>query len=101
MYVRGRIRIPRSPPDFSWPHSSPVRGAKSVFNRSHWKLAFYCVLDALHIADPILVGHSIAGEELSAVSTYYPGRAAALIYLDAGPIHIAPTKKVAPMMTAR
>jgi non-heme chloroperoxidase len=42
------------------------------------------VLDALHIADPILVGHSIAGEELSAISTYHPGRTAALIYLDAG-----------------
>src|ERR1700732_3992303 len=42
------------------------------------------VLDALHIADPVLVGHSIAGEELSAVSTYHPGRAVALIYLDAG-----------------
>jgi non-heme chloroperoxidase len=42
------------------------------------------VLDALHIADPILVGHSIAGEELSAISTYHPGRAVALIYLDAG-----------------
>ena len=41
------------------------------------------VLDALHITDPVLVGHSIAGEELSAVSTYHPGRAAALIYLDA------------------
>src|SRR5271169_5728702 len=42
------------------------------------------VLDALQVADPILVGHSIAGEELSAISTYHPGRAAALIYLDAG-----------------
>jgi len=42
------------------------------------------VLDGLHIANPVLVGHSIAGEELSAVSTYHPGRAAALIYLDAG-----------------
>lgn len=42
------------------------------------------VLDALHIADPILIGHSIAGEELSAVSTYHGGRAAALVYLDAG-----------------
>jgi len=42
------------------------------------------VLDALHITDPVLVGHSIAGEELSAISTYHPGRAAALIYLDAG-----------------
>jgi hypothetical protein len=37
----------------------------------------------LHIADPVLVGHSIAGEELSAISTYHPGRAAALIYLEA------------------
>jgi non-heme chloroperoxidase len=42
------------------------------------------VLDALHITGPVLVGHSIAGEELSAVSTYHPGRAAGLVYLDAG-----------------
>lgn len=42
------------------------------------------VLDALHITNPILIGHSIAGEELSAISTYHPGRAAALVYLDAG-----------------
>ena len=42
------------------------------------------VLDALHITDPVLIGHSIAGEELSAVSTYHPRQAAALIYLDAG-----------------
>jgi non-heme chloroperoxidase len=41
------------------------------------------VIDALRLSDPVLVGHSIAGEELSAVSTYHPGRAAALIYLDA------------------
>lgn len=42
------------------------------------------VLDALHITAPILVGHSIAGEELSSVSKYHPARAAALVYLDAG-----------------
>jgi len=42
------------------------------------------VTDALHLSDPVLVGHSIAGEELSAVSTYHQGRAAALVYLDAG-----------------
>lgn len=42
------------------------------------------VLDTLHIVDPVLIGHSIAGEELSSVSTYHPGRAAALVYLDAG-----------------
>jgi non-heme chloroperoxidase len=38
----------------------------------------------LHVTDPVLVGHSIAGEELSAISTYDPGRSAALVYLDAG-----------------
>ncbi len=42
------------------------------------------VFDALHITDPVLIGHSIAGEELSAISTYHLGRAAALVYLDAG-----------------
>lgn len=42
------------------------------------------VLDSLHIEAPILIGHSIAGEELSAVSKYHPGRAAGLVYLEAG-----------------
>lgn len=42
------------------------------------------VLDALHLADPVLIGHSIAGEEMSSVSKHHPGRASALIYLDAG-----------------
>jgi non-heme chloroperoxidase len=42
------------------------------------------VLDALRVTDPVLVGHSIAGEELSTISTYHPRRAAALVYLDAG-----------------
>jgi non-heme chloroperoxidase len=42
------------------------------------------VLDALHLSDPVLTGHSIAGEEMSAVAKYHPGRVSALIYLDAG-----------------
>lgn len=41
------------------------------------------VLDALHIARPVLVGHSIAGEELTSVASRYPNRVAGLIYLDA------------------
>jgi non-heme chloroperoxidase len=41
------------------------------------------ILDKLQIAKPILVGHSIAGEELSYVGTQAPQKAAALIYLDA------------------
>ncbi len=42
------------------------------------------VLDSLHLTSPVLVGHSIAGEEMSAVSKYHFGRVSALIYLDAG-----------------
>jgi non-heme chloroperoxidase len=41
-------------------------------------------LDALKIVRPVLVGHSIAGEELSSVGTRYPTRIAGLVYLDAG-----------------
>jgi non-heme chloroperoxidase len=42
------------------------------------------ILDALKIVHPVLVGHSIAGEELSSVGTRYPARIAGLVYLDAG-----------------
>ena len=41
------------------------------------------VLDALHLNRPVLVGHSIAGEELSSVGSRHPERVAGLIYLDA------------------
>src|SRR5882762_4561687 len=41
------------------------------------------VLDALKLDRPVLVGHSIAVEELSSVSTRHPERVAGLIYLDA------------------
>src|SRR5690606_5253724 len=41
------------------------------------------VLDALELESPVLVGHSIAGQELSSIGTRYPSRVAALVYLDA------------------
>jgi pimeloyl-ACP methyl ester carboxylesterase len=41
------------------------------------------VIDTLHLVRPILVGHSIAGEELSSVGSRYPQRVAGLIYLEA------------------
>lgn len=41
------------------------------------------VLDALKIEQPVLVGLSIAGEELSSVGSRHPERAAGLVYLDA------------------
>jgi pimeloyl-ACP methyl ester carboxylesterase len=42
------------------------------------------VLDALNIDKPILVGHSIAGEELSSIGSRHPDRVAGLVYLDSG-----------------
>jgi pimeloyl-ACP methyl ester carboxylesterase len=42
------------------------------------------VMDALALDRPVLLGHSIAGAELSAIATSYPSRVAGLIYLEAG-----------------
>jgi non-heme chloroperoxidase len=42
------------------------------------------VIDALQLKDPVLAGHSIAGEELSSIGTRHPEKVAGLIYLDAG-----------------
>jgi len=42
------------------------------------------VLDSLKIDKPVLVGHSIAGEELSSIGSRHPEKVAGLVYLDAG-----------------
>jgi non-heme chloroperoxidase len=42
------------------------------------------VLDALHLEKPILVGHSLGGQELSSIGSRFPQRVAGLVYLDAG-----------------
>ncbi|HEY6306072.1 MAG TPA: alpha/beta hydrolase [Candidatus Angelobacter sp.] len=41
------------------------------------------VIDSLKLDRPVLVGHSIAGEELSSIGTRHPEKIAGLIYLDA------------------
>ena len=41
------------------------------------------VVDALKLKRPILVGHSIAGAELSSVANSHPDQIAGLVYLDA------------------
>jgi non-heme chloroperoxidase len=41
------------------------------------------VMDQLKIEKPVLIGHSIAGEELSSIGTRHPERISALVYLDA------------------
>ncbi|MCG8414602.1 MAG: alpha/beta hydrolase [Pseudomonadales bacterium] len=41
------------------------------------------VIEAMNIESPILVGHSLAGDELSTLGAKYPERFSGLIYLDA------------------
>jgi non-heme chloroperoxidase len=41
------------------------------------------VISALKLNRPVLVGHSVAGEELSSVASRHPERVAGLVYLDA------------------
>jgi pimeloyl-ACP methyl ester carboxylesterase len=40
-------------------------------------------IDAAKITRPVLVGHSLGGEELSSIGSRYPDKVAGLIYLDA------------------
>jgi non-heme chloroperoxidase len=42
------------------------------------------VVDALHLNKPVLIGHSIGGEELSSIGSRYPKKVSGLIYLDPG-----------------
>jgi pimeloyl-ACP methyl ester carboxylesterase len=49
-----------------------------------WGDDVLAVLDALALQKLVLVGHSIAGQELSSVAARFPQRVAALVYLDAG-----------------
>jgi non-heme chloroperoxidase len=41
-------------------------------------------IDGLKINRPVLVGHSIAGEELSSIGSRHPEKVSGLVYLDAG-----------------
>jgi non-heme chloroperoxidase len=42
------------------------------------------VVDSLGLNRPVLVGHSIAGEELSSIGVRHPEKVSGLVYLDAG-----------------
>ncbi len=63
--------------------SAPVL---SVSNYSADRLGddVLAVIDSLKLDRPVLVGHSIAGEELSSIGSRHPEKIAGLIYLDAG-----------------
>lgn len=42
------------------------------------------IVDSLGIQRPVLIGHSMAGGELSSIGSRFPSKVAGLIYLDAG-----------------
>lgn len=42
------------------------------------------VLDSLGLRKPVLIGHSIAGQEMSSIATRHPERVSGLVYLEAG-----------------
>jgi non-heme chloroperoxidase len=45
------------------------------------------VITALHVDKPVLVGHSIAGEELSSIGSRHPEKVSGLIYLECSGTH--------------
>ena len=59
------------------------------------------VIDALNLKKPILVGHSIAGVELSSVANSYPDRIAGVVYLDAAYSYAFDNGKGASVMDAQ
>lgn len=62
--------------------SSPVP-ANGNYSADHLGNDILAVMKALNIERPVLVGHSIAGEELSSIGSRFPAKVAGLIYLDA------------------
>ena len=42
------------------------------------------VIDSLKLNKPVLVGHSIAGEEMSSIGSRHPEKVAGMVYLEAG-----------------
>jgi pimeloyl-ACP methyl ester carboxylesterase len=62
--------------------SKPVP-ANGNYSADHLGNDVLAVIDALKLDRPVLVGHSIAGEELSSIGSRHPEKVAGLIYLDA------------------
>ncbi len=57
--------------------------ANGNYSADHLGDDVLAVMQALHIERPVLVGHSIAGQELSSIGSRSPDKVAGLIYLDA------------------
>jgi non-heme chloroperoxidase len=64
--------------------SAPVPTDEKTYSADRLGDDVLSVIDQLHLDRPVLVGHSIAGEELSSVGSRHSEKVAGLIYLDAG-----------------
>jgi non-heme chloroperoxidase len=56
-------------------------------NLRTWVDDIHAILDSLKIAKAILIGHSIAGDEMTKFASLYPARVEKLVYLDAAYDH--------------
>lgn len=63
--------------------SSRPAPANGNYSADHLGDDVLAVMKALHIDRPVLVGHSIAGQELSSVGSRFKEKVSGLIYLDA------------------
>jgi pimeloyl-ACP methyl ester carboxylesterase len=62
--------------------SKPVP-ANGNYSADHLGDDVVAVMQALHLERPVLVGHSLAGQELSSIGSRFPEKVAGLVYLDA------------------
>jgi pimeloyl-ACP methyl ester carboxylesterase len=63
--------------------SSQPAPANGNYSADHLGDDVLAVMMALHIDRPVLVGHSMAGEEMSSIGSRFPDKVSGLIYLDA------------------
>nr|WP_246374212.1 alpha/beta hydrolase [Edaphobacter lichenicola] len=63
--------------------SSKPAPANSNYSADHLGDDVLAVMKALQIERPVLVGHSLAGQELSSIGSRFPEKVSGLIYLDA------------------
>jgi non-heme chloroperoxidase len=63
--------------------SSKPLPANGNYSADHLGDDILAVMQALNIERPVLVGHSIAGQELSSIGSRFPAKVSGLIYLDA------------------
>jgi pimeloyl-ACP methyl ester carboxylesterase len=63
--------------------SSQPAPANGNYSADHLGDDVLTVMKALHIERPVLVGHSIAGQELSSIGSRFPHKISGLVYLDA------------------